>query len=84
MTRPLVPRDPTADVTFEAGRLIPFAVQAWDGASGEKGLMMSLSAWHFVVLQAPTPAAAYLVPLLGVAVVGLGEWWLIRRVRRAG
>jgi len=39
MTRPLVPKDPATDVTFEPGRLVPFAVHAWDGANGEKGLM---------------------------------------------
>lgn len=82
MTRPLVAKDPAKDVTFEPGRLVPFAVQAWDGANGEKGLMMSLSSWHFVVLEAPTPASAWVFPLLGVGLVGLAEWWLIRRVRR--
>lgn len=82
MTRPLVAKDPTKDVTFEPGRLIPFAVQAWDGANGETGLLMALSSWHFVVLEAPTPVSAYLFPLLGIGVVGLAEWWLVRRVRR--
>ena len=84
MTRPLAPKDPTQDVTFEPGRLVPFAVQAWDGANGEKGLLLALSSWHFVVLEAPAPVSAYLFPLLGIGVVGLAEWWLIRRVRRTG
>ena len=44
---------------------------------------MSLSSWHFVVLEAPMPASAWLFPLLGVGVVGLAEWWLIRRARRS-
>jgi DMSO reductase family type II enzyme heme b subunit len=82
MTRPLVPKDPTKDVTFEPGRLIPFAVQAWDGANGETGLLMALSSWHFLVLETPTPVSAYLFPLLGIGVVGLAEWWLVRRVRQ--
>jgi len=82
MTHPRVPKDPTKDVTFEPGRLIPFAVQAWDGANGETGLLMALSSWHFVVLESPTPVSAYLFPLLGIGVVGLAEWWLVRRVRR--
>lgn len=84
MTRSLMPKDPAKDVTFEPGRLIPFAVQAWDGANGEKGMLMSLSSWHGVVLEAPVPASAYVFPLLGIGLVGLAEWWLVRRVRRTG
>lgn len=82
MTRALVPRDRAKDVTFEPGRLIPFAVQVWDGSNGERDLMMSLSSWNFIILEAALPLTAYLFPVLAVAVVGLGEWWLIRRVRR--
>jgi len=82
MTRPLAPKDPAKDVAFEVGRLIPIAVQAWDGSNGEKDLMMSLSSWNFLLLESTLPWTAYLSPLLGLAVAGLAEWWLIRRVRR--
>jgi DMSO reductase family type II enzyme heme b subunit len=82
MTRSLVPVAEPRDVTFEVGRLLPFAVQAWDGGHGEKGLMMSLSSWSLVVLEAPTPRVAYVAPLLAALLVGLGEWGLVRRVRR--
>lgn len=34
-----------------------------------------------VVLEAPVPASAYVFPLLGIGLVGLAEWWLVRRVR---
>lgn len=83
MIRPLGAKDATRDLTFEAGRLIPFAVHAWDGSNGEKGLMMSLSSWNFLLLEAPVPLSAYLFPLGGVGLVGLVELWLVRRVRRA-
>ncbi len=82
MVRPLVPKAGSKDVAFEAGKLIPFAIQVWDGANGEKGLMMSLSSWNYVTLEAPTPLTAYVYSLLGVGFVGLLEWWLVRRVRR--
>lgn len=82
MTRPLAPRDGAKDVTFEVGRLIPFAIQAWDGSNGERDLMMSLSSWHYLVLESVPPLAAYLFPAFAIVVVGVGEWWLIRRVRR--
>ena len=81
MTRALIPADPRRDLTFERGRLIPFAVQAWDGSNGERDLMMSLSSWNFLVLESPPPVAAYLAPLVALALVGLGEWWLVRRLR---
>ena len=82
LTRALAPGDPRTDVTFTPGRLLPFAVQAWDGANGEHGLRMSLSSWSYVVLDAPAPVTAYLLPLLGVALVGLAELGLLRRVKR--
>ena len=84
MVRSLAPRERERDVTFEPGRLIPFAVQAWDGFNGDKGLMMSLSSWVFVTLDAPVPLTARLSSLLAVVLTGLGEWWLVRRVRLAG
>ncbi|MBI4560500.1 MAG: c-type cytochrome, partial [Candidatus Rokubacteria bacterium] len=82
MIRTLAPKDAEKDVTFEVGKLIPFAVQAWDGSNGEKGMMMSLSSWNFLVLEAGPRVAVFLYTALGIGVVGLLEWWLIRRVRR--
>jgi DMSO reductase family type II enzyme heme b subunit len=82
MTRALSPRDGKGDVTFEVGTLVPFAVHAWDGANGEKGLMMSLSSWNYVLLDAPMPLVAYLGSLLALALVGALEWWAVRRVAR--
>ena len=82
MTRALVPADPRRDITFERERLIPFAIQAWDGANGERDLMMSLSSWNFLALESPPPVTAYLAPIVALVAVGLGEWWLIRWLRR--
>src|SRR3970282_1854447 len=65
---PLAPREPARDVTFEPGRLIPFAIHAWDGANGERGLMMALSSWAYVVPEAPVSAWAYLSSLLALCV----------------
>lgn len=82
MTRSLVGRDKAKDITFEPAKLIPFAVQAWDGSNEEKGLMMSLSSWNFVLLDVPTPLTVYLYGVFGFLAVGGVESWLIRRVRR--
>ncbi|MBI4082487.1 MAG: c-type cytochrome [Candidatus Lambdaproteobacteria bacterium] len=70
------------DIQFEEGRLIPIAFNSWDGSNGEHGLIMSLSAWSFLALEAPVPASLYLYALLALLAVGLGEWWFVRYSRR--
>ena len=70
------------DVQFVAGKFIPLAVNAWDGSNGEHGLIMSLSTWHYVLLEAPVPLTVYLYALLGVVVVGGIGFWLMRKVEK--
>jgi len=80
MKRPLRTEDKN-DVQFVEGKFIPMAVNAWDGSNGEHGIIMSLSTWHYVLLEAPTPIGVYLYTLLAVLLTGgLGIWM----VRRAG
>jgi hypothetical protein len=67
--RPLLTND-KKDIQFEKGRLIPMAINAWDGGNGEHGLIMSLSPWYYVTLERPTPVIAYVLGLFGA--VGLG------------
>jgi DMSO reductase family type II enzyme heme b subunit len=80
VVRPLVTED-KRDVQFEKGRLIPMAVNVWDGGNGEHGLIMSLSAWYYVTLETPTPAIAYVLGLFSTAAMGL---ILVRINRRYG
>ena len=82
MHRPLTGKDKATDIAFVAGKLIPFAIQAWDGSNGEKGLLMSLSSWHFLLLTEAKPVTVYLYPLLGVVFAGALELWLVRRLKR--
>jgi len=82
VTDPRVALDLVLLKLVQMRRLVPFAVQAWDGANGERGLRMSLSSWSYVVLDAPAPVTAYLLPLLAVGLVALAEWGLLRRVKR--
>ena len=78
MKRPLKTGD-KADVQFDKGKFIPLAANAWDGSNGEHGLIMSLSTWHYVLLEEPTPNSVYLYALLAfIAVGGLGVW-LVRK-----
>ncbi len=80
LTRPLSTGDPD-DIEVKPGQFIPIAFQAWDGSKGETGTRLSLSSWNNLVLEQPTPIAAYLYAGLAVLGVGAGEWWLYRRVR---
>ncbi|MBI3754395.1 MAG: c-type cytochrome, partial [Deltaproteobacteria bacterium] len=76
--RPLVTEDKN-DVQFEKGKFIPFALNAWDGSNGEHGLLMSLSTWNYVIMEAPVPIMVYLYTFLGIIGVGGIEWWLVKK-----
>ena len=80
MKRLLVTEDKN-DIQFEKGKFIPFALNAWDGSNGEHNLLMSLSTWSYVIMEAPTPIKVYIYTLLGVMIAGLGEFWLIRKTK---
>ena len=81
MKRPLT-TDDKSDVQFSAGQFIPMSVNAWDGSNGEHGLIMSLSTWHYVFIEAPTPMSVYVYTLLAVLLVGALGFWLARREER--
>jgi hypothetical protein len=78
MKRPLRTEDKN-DVQFEAGRFIPLSLNAWDGSNGEHGLIMSLSSWHYVFLEAPTPISVYLYTILAILITGGLGFWLMRK-----
>ena len=84
LTRSLAPVDPSRDVTFTRGVLIPFALHAWDGGRGERDLLMSMSSWTFLFLE---PAGSVIAPFIGLVaavIVGGGELVLMRRRRPPG
>ncbi|MFQ5783389.1 MAG: ethylbenzene dehydrogenase-related protein [Alphaproteobacteria bacterium] len=79
MRRPLKTEDKN-DVQFDKGVFIPMAANAWDGSNGEHGLIMSLSSWFYVIIEAPTPFSVYVYAVLAfLGVGGLG----IRLMREA-
>ena len=78
ITRPRITEDRN-DIQFVEGKFIPLAVNAWDGSNGEHGLIMSLSTWQFVLLQAPVPFIVYFYALLGVVLTGGLGYWLMRK-----
>jgi len=78
MKRPLNTGDKN-DVQFEKGVFTPMSVNAWDGSNGEHGLIMGLSTWHYVFLEAPTPISVYVYTILASLVAGGLGIWLMRK-----
>lgn len=76
------------EFVFEAGKTIPLAFAAWDGARKERGGEKAVSTWYFLSLEQPVGTAAYVSPLLAfVGAVAAQAWglrFLRRKVRRAG
>jgi mono/diheme cytochrome c family protein len=81
MKRSLTTEDPKKDIQFERGKLIPFALNAWEGTNGEHQLVMGLSAWSFVYIPQEIPPRVYLYALLGVVIAGGIEFWIVRKAR---
>ncbi len=81
MKRPLATEE-SNDVQFRPGVFIPMSVNAWDGSNGEHDLIMSLSTWYFVLLEAPTPARVYVLTVLAFLLTGALAFWLVRLAER--
>jgi DMSO reductase family type II enzyme heme b subunit len=79
MKRPLKTGDKN-DVQFEPGIFVPMSVNAWDGSNGEHGLIMSLSTWHYVFMEAPTPISVYIYAVLAFLIAAGVGIWLMRKV----
>lgn len=79
--RPLLTNDKN-DIQFEKGKFIPFSLNAWDGSNGEHNLLMSLSTWNYVILEASTPMSVWLYTIFGIVGIGGIELWLIKRKKK--
>jgi hypothetical protein len=80
LVRPLVAKE--KDITFAVGKPIPIAFYAWDGSNGEQRLLLSLSSWFYLVLEAPTPLTAYLYAFFAI-LGGFGAELLLVRWARS-
>ena len=81
MVRPLKTKDQKSDIQFEAGKMIPLALHAWDGWKGEEGLHLAISSWQFLILEVPTPPIVYLYTVLSILFGVTGEILLVRWAR---
>jgi len=70
------------DVQLEPGRLIPLAVNVWNGANEEFGLRRTISSWYFVLLEKPPSLSIYILPIFGFGLALGLEFLFIRRVKR--
>ena len=83
LTRPLATRDSTISVAMVPGRTIPIAFFAADGSNGEGDIRGSVSAWYGIYLEVPTPARAYITPVLAMILTAvLGMTVVLRAQRR--
>ncbi|MCH7509375.1 MAG: c-type cytochrome [Proteobacteria bacterium] len=80
MKRPLVTED-KIDVQFVPGKFIPMAINAWDGSNGEHRLIMSVSSWYYLTLEAPTPPAPFIYAGLAILFTGLFGVRLTRKAQ---
>ena len=83
MKRPLR-TDDRNDVQFVRGAFFPMALNAWDGSNGEHGLIMSLSSWHYVLLEADTPVGVYVYTIVAIALAAAFGYWLMKQAQREG
>ena len=77
--RTLVTED-RSDVQFKEGKFVPIALNAWDGSNGEHGMIMSLSSWYYVLMEAPRPWSVYLYTILAVLLTAGFGLWLVKKV----
>ncbi len=80
--RPLLTSDKN-DVQFEAGKFIPVSLNAWDGSNGEHGLIMSLSTWNYVLIEAAMPISVYIFTALGFLITCGLLFWMARKTEAA-
>lgn len=78
MKRPLATPD-KSDIQFVKGKFIPFSLNAWDGSNGEHNILMSLSTWNYLLLEASVPLAVYLYTLIAIVGIGGLEVWLVKK-----
>lgn len=83
MKRPLVTEDGSG-VQFAPGVFVPMAVNLWDGSNGEHGLVMAISTWHYVFLEAPTPARVYGYSAFAILATGVVGFGLMRKAQKGG
>lgn len=58
-------------------------MNAWDGSNGEHGLIMSLSTWNYVLIEAAMPISVYIFTALGFLITCGLLFWMARKTEAA-
>ncbi|MFQ5638337.1 MAG: c-type cytochrome [bacterium] len=74
--------DDKNDLQFEAGRFIPIAYFAWDGASGEVGAQCSVSTWYYLLLEKPASRKPYFYAPIAAILAIIFQFFVMHSVRR--
>ncbi len=82
--RPLVPADTASALTLTSGRAIPIGFFAADGSNGEGTVRGSVSAWYAIYLDVPTPATAFVAPVIAVLLTALAGGVVVWRAQKRG
>ena len=80
--RSLATEDDAHDIQFIPGKIIPVAIHAWDGFSGETGLRRTISSWYFLILETSVPPSVYVMTVVAIGFTAGFQVWLIRKIRR--
>ena len=84
-SRSLATADTANQLQLRTGQAVPVALFAGDGANGETGTRMAVSAWYYLALDIPIQASVFISPILAAALtLGLGLIVVRRAQHRAG
>ncbi|MEE8400576.1 MAG: ethylbenzene dehydrogenase-related protein [Candidatus Hydrothermarchaeaceae archaeon] len=67
---------------FTPNKFQPIAFAVWNGAEGDRDGMKSVSSWYWMVPEGKTNAITFLLPIGAMALVGAGEYFLLKRRKR--
>ncbi len=82
-SRPLTNNDPQ-DAQFPAGKFQNIAFAVWNGSNSERGAMKAISSWWYFRPEPPADSMIFVYTGATVALVGIVELIVIRRLRRKG
>lgn len=71
------------DLSIPIGSFVPITFSASDARAGEDVETGSIGSWQLIYLEAEQSNQGFIAVPVVVAVVGLAEWLLVRRIRRS-
>ena len=69
------------DVVFQPLEYKDIAFAVWDGSNGEQGAQKTVSVWYYLQIDATVNRMVYIYSAIAIAVAGLFELFIIRRMK---